>query len=73
MRGAAHALEIFEGKAKLGEHFFMGNGCVILEPFFGGFDGTNPFFADRFVFNGSVGETCGPRDRGLPEGDERRR
>ena len=29
-RGAAHALEIFEGKAKLGEHFFMGNGRVIL-------------------------------------------
>jgi hypothetical protein len=29
-RGAAHALEISEGKAKLGEHFFMGNGRVIL-------------------------------------------
>ncbi len=57
--GPAHALEIFEGKAKLGEHFFMGNGRVILEPFFGGFDGANLFFADRFVVNGSVGETAG--------------
>ena len=27
--GTAHTLEIFEGKAKLGEHFFVGNGRVI--------------------------------------------
>jgi hypothetical protein len=32
---------------------------VLGEPFFGGFDGTHLFFADRFVVNGSVGETAG--------------
>ena len=60
-RGAAHALEIFEGEAELGEHFFVGNGFVILESFPGRFDGAHLFFADRFVVNGSVGETVGHR------------
>jgi hypothetical protein len=57
-RGAAHALEIFEGEAELGEHFFVGNGFVILEPFPGRFDGAHLFFADRFVVYGRVGKTA---------------
>ena len=57
----AYAREIFQGEAELGEHFFVRNGFVILEPFPGPFDSAHLFLADRFAINGSVGETAGHR------------
>ena len=57
----AYASEIFQGEAELGEHFFVRNGFVILEPFPGPFDSVHLFLADRFAINGSVGETAGHR------------
>src|SRR5215469_1530474 len=57
-RGVSQALEIFEGQAELGEHFFVGNGRVSLEPFLGGFDRAPLFFADRLVVDGSVGQAA---------------
>ena len=49
---------LYSSDLELGEHFFVGNGFVILEPFPGRFDGAHLFFADRFVVYGSVGKTA---------------
>jgi hypothetical protein len=60
-RASAHALEVFGGEAERGEDILTGNGLVVLKPSPGGRNSAGLFLANRFVLNGSVGETAGER------------
>lgn len=51
----------FGGEAERGEDILTGNGLVVLKPSPGGRNSAGLFLANRFVLNGSVGETAGER------------
>jgi hypothetical protein len=54
---AAHACEVFRGQAELGRDFFVRNALATVERSAGSGDLTSFFIRDRFIVNGSVGET----------------
>jgi hypothetical protein len=58
-RRAAHALKVGHGEPELGEHFFMPDGFVVLQPLAGLGHGPLFFLADLFVFE----QRCARRSR----------
>ena len=58
-RGAAHALEVFEGEAELGQHLLVRNALATVEEVASSSDLTGIVLRHRFIVQGSVGEAAG--------------
>ena len=57
--GSSHAVEVFQGKAVLGEDLLMGDAFATGEGGVSGFDVASFFFCDRLIVVGRVGESAG--------------
>lgn len=58
-RGAAHALEVFEGEAELGQHLLVRNALAAVEGVASSSDLTGLVLRHRFIVQRSVGEAAG--------------
>jgi hypothetical protein len=60
-RSLAHSFKIGHGESEFGQHFFVRNRLVVLEPFAGFGDGALFFVADLFIFGGRICQGAGNR------------
>jgi hypothetical protein len=59
VRGAAHAFEVFEGEAELGQHLLVRNALATVKGVASGSDLTGLVLRHRFIVQGSVGQAAG--------------